>query len=425
MWAKITTGLLCLFLFSLAFMQPAMNFSGANVQISDLLFLVLVISLAVSVATGQIKPRRSPFVWLFLGFTIVMSLSAAFSANVPQSLVKLAGKIYLAAVPYLVMTILDTDRKYRIALGAWIAGAAVCVGVGLLSLLLFYVDRPNPLLGYTLFHLGTLPPGDYPRLASTFVNANMLANYLNVSLLIVIAGIAGVIGRRLRTVMIAGVLFVATFTISPGLGGIFLAAGLLLFFVGYAGADYPAWLRRLIIAGCFAGAAAIIFAASVSPARQPEPAFGFDVGDIHLEPSSRFMTWRGAFGTFTDHPLLGVGVGLETCRVAYIDLSGRNQLLTEAHNAFINVAADSGILGFAATFGIVFFFARRINSKDNTTRILAIALICGFLYHGLTGSFEDSRHLWALMGLIGFRNADIGSRNSDVGLRNWVRNLWN
>lgn len=425
MSAKITTGLLCVFLFSLAFMQPAIDLSGAKVQISDLIFVVLVISLSVSVATGQIKPRRTPYVWLFLGFSIVMLLSAAFSANIPKSVIRLGGKVYLAAIPYVVMTTLDSHVKFRIATGSWIAGAAVCVGVGLMSLLLFYVDRGNPLLGYTLFHLGTLPPGDYPRLASTFVNANMLANYLNVSLLIVVAGIAGVIGRGLRTGLIAGVLIVATFTISPGLGGFFLAAGMVLWFFNDARPAFPTWIRKVLVGAGIIGAAAFVFAASVSPARQPEPVFAFDVGDVHLEPSSRFLTWRAAIGTFTDHPLLGVGVGLETCRVGYSDLSGRDQLLTEAHNAFINVAADSGVLGFAATFGIVFFFGRRITSPDFAARILAIALICGFLYHGLTGSFEDSRHLWALMGLIGFRNADIGSRNSDVGLRNWVRNLWN
>lgn len=411
MSAKITTGLLCLFLFSLAFMQPAINLSGAKVQISDLVFVLLVISLTLSVATGQIKPRRTPYVWLFLGFSIVMTLSAAFSANVSQSFVKLAGKIYLAAVPYVLMTILDSHRKFRIALGAWIAGTAVCVVVGLVSLLLFYVDRGNPLLNYTLFHLGTLPPGDYPRLASTFVNANMLANYLNVSLLIVVAGVVGVIGRGLRTGLVAGVLIVAAFTISPGLGGIFLAAGSVLWLFNDARPAFPFWMRRALVGACIFGAVAFLLAASVSPARQPEPAFAFEVEGVHLEPSSRFMTWQAAFATFAEHPLLGVGVGLETCRVAYVDLSGRNQLLTEAHNALINVAADSGLLGFIATFGIVFFFARRISSTDYATRILAIALICGFLYHGLTGSFEDSRHLWALMGLIAFRNSDLGFRN--------------
>ncbi len=404
MSAKITAFILYLFIFSLAFMQPAINFSGAQVQISDLIFVVLVISLSVSLFFGTIRLRRTPYIWLFGIFAAVMFLSAAFSADPSRSFVKLAGKIYLAAVPYVVMTVLDADEKFRFALRAWIAGTAVCVALGLLSLMLFYLDRENPLLGYTLFHLGTLPPGDYPRLASTFVNANMLANYLNVSVLVIVAGIAGVIGRKLRTAMLCGVLAVAVFTISPGLGGIFLAAALLLWLVGYAGADYPGWLRRLVIAGCIAGAAAFVFAATVSPARQPDPLFAVDVGELHLEPSSRLMTWRAASATFLQHPLLGIGVGLDTCRVAYLDLSDRHQLLTEAHNAFINVAADSGLLGFAATFGIVLFFARRINSKDNTTRILAIALVCGFLYHGITGSFEDSRHLWALMGLVGFRN---------------------
>jgi hypothetical protein len=41
------------------------------------------------------------------------------------------------------------------------------------------------------------------------------------------------------------------------------------------------------------------------------------------------------------------------------------------------------------------------DSAVGTIRVgLAIAFVSAFLFEGLTGSFEDTRHLWILMGLI-------------------------
>jgi len=42
---------------------------------------------------------------------------------------------------------------------------------------------------------------------------------------------------------------------------------------------------------------------------------------------------------------------------------------------------------------------------------VGLALICSFVYQGLTGSYEDARHLWVLMGI--FMAADRVENHAD------------
>jgi O-antigen ligase len=84
---------------------------------------------------------------------------------------------------------------------------------------------------------------------------------------------------------------------------------------------------------------------------------------------------------------------------------GTMSLLTDAHNTFLNVAAQAGILGLIGIIAIVAVvlrkgFAKTEGSDFYILRGLAIAFVAALVYDGLTGSFEDARHLWVLMGLI-------------------------
>ena len=111
--------------------------------------------------------------------------------------------------------------------------------------------------------------------------------------------------------------------------------------------------------------------------------------------------------TFTQYPVFGKGVGQDACEVRYLDLSGNNQYLTDAHNMLFNVAAQEGVFGIIAVLLISVYFIKRLfplnvaDSEANVIRIgLAIALVNAFVYQGLSGSFEDARHLWVLTGFL-------------------------
>src|SRR6185369_1112139 len=82
-------------------------------------------------------------------------------------------------------------------------------------------------LQFTLSSFGTLPPGNYPRLMATFLNMNMLCNYLSVSVvMLLIARMLGWISGLVFYSILAVVGLTAAFTISPGLGGVALSGGI-------------------------------------------------------------------------------------------------------------------------------------------------------------------------------------------------------
>ena len=248
-------------------------------------------------------------------------------------------------------------------------------------------------------------PGPYPRLESTFAYPAMLTNFLTVSLLILlIARRLGWIGSPVFYLLLVPILVTSVFSLTPGLGGIFLAIGLWL----YASERIRA--PRLAFAALAGGAmAALLFvlAATVTPIIHPTAPFLIHVPGLgqELAPSVRLMTWIDAIARFTEHPLLGAGIGSDAVAVRYADPSGNLHRLTDAHNVFLNVAVQCGLVGVAA---IIWLIVRVANStgklrlnRDNVVRLgIGLAWLNAFVYQGLTGSYEDARHLWVLLGLL-------------------------
>jgi O-antigen ligase len=77
--------------------------------------------------------------------------------------------------------------------------------------------------------------------------------------------------------------------------------------------------------------------------------------------------------------------------------------LTDAHNVWLSVAAQEGIVGLLAFVSVVLFLLKGggwFKSDASIHAGLTIAFIGAFLYQRLSGSFEDARHIWVLMGML-------------------------
>jgi O-antigen ligase len=129
--------------------------------------------------------------------------------------------------------------------------------------------------------------------------------------------------------------------------------------------------------------------------------------DLTLAPSGRLMIWTDAVRNFLAHPLTGRGIGVDPVLVHYLDPSGVYETSTDAHNVFLSIAVQCGIVGLAAFL----LLARELVARTLPLRIAGDAsaivrtgvgagLLIALLYEGLGGSFEDSRHLWAAFGLL-------------------------
>lgn len=405
--AAAARGLLFLLIFSTAFMQPRLRMLTFDIVPTDFIFLPLAFAFAAAVLLRQAPWPRERVYWLLAAYFAAMVISALASATTDlRTVAKLSSQAYLLSLPVLVASLIRDEGDFRRALQVWLAGSAVVGAVCVTTLFLFYLDPDNELLPRLLNGFGTLPPGHYPRVRLTFLNANMLCNYLTVSFcILLVARRLGWIRKGAAGLLAAGILLAAMFTISPGLGGILLAAGL---WAWLSEKDRsPARARLWLVAG---SAAAILFVAAmaVTPIHHPTAPFLIQLPgtDLVLAPAGRLMIWTDAVGNFLADPLFGRGIGERAVSVRYLSPSGQDQHLSDAHNSFLSLAVQCGIVGLAAFLALIGYMARKTlplrlaGSGKGVARLgLGLALLNGFAYQGLGGAFEDSRHLWLLFGL--------------------------
>jgi O-antigen ligase len=117
------------------------------------------------------------------------------------------------------------------------------------------------------------------------------------------------------------------------------------------------------------------------------------------------MVWIESSKTFLDNFLFGKGIGQDSCRVFFQNSDGSFSLLTDAHNIFLSVASQTGVLGLLAIAALLFSvlkisFIDGFKQQNTLLFSLGLGFFAAAFYQGLLGSFEDARHLWILTGLI-------------------------
>lgn len=132
----------------------------------------------------------------------------------------------------------------------------------------------------------------------------------------------------------------------------------------------------------------------------------------HYQSSSddRISLWTSAWHMFQDYPVLGIGPGNFPVVYAsnYILPQAKEPNLVHAHNNFIHMLAEMGIIGeiaFVYMFGYILFamyYRYRLNPQDTWT-IAAFIITISLLTQGLTeynfGNSNVIRMYWFMMGL--------------------------
>jgi O-antigen ligase len=396
--SRLAEWLFIALVFALPLVRPFnLSLFDFTIPPSDFIFVAAAIVWIVAEVAGRAEFRRSRFYLPLALYLSAMIVSTALSEDVRQSAIKLAGEAYLIGLAVLTFNLVTSIRILKRVMIAWLVGTSVTVLVGVAGAILFYAGVRDHDVNLALSGYGSLPPGDYPRIQALFDNMNMLCNYLNVSLVIaLIAHSEGWIGRRVFLALGFALWTCAFFTLSPGLGGMFLSVAL--------------WARmkdsgkRLVLIVASLLAVAFFVAATISPVSTGQRQFLIlPFTQIRIEPSSRALAWQSSLETIKRHPVFGRGVGMEVADVNYLAASGFRQRLTDAHNVWLSVAAQEGIVGLMAFASVVLFLLKGIRWFKSNASIhsgLAIAFAGAFLYQGLSGSFEDARHIWVLMGML-------------------------
>ena len=349
---------------------PVMSFfhlrlGGQALLLCDFIFVLVVLASLPALFRRALRPG------IFEAFLVFY-----LAATLVSTLVSGAGYLGVVKVAYLVcvagLTRRIAQRSPEAAVTAWLVGTGMAVIGCFLGVATSYLGWSSPAENPLLGPWGNVPAGPYPRVNSVFLNANMLCNYLTVG-----AALAWYRGYRL---FLVGIVTASLFSFSPGLGGMALVLGL------------SARRFRGAIAVGLVLAVLSLGAILISPAALLEGS---------LEPSGRLLSWKEAIEDWAAHPFTGVGPGANSIRVRYRVPSGMTKYSTDAHNVWLSVASQMGILGLAALLGLILYSLRRAPSRPPGLRdALRVALVGTWVIQGLSGSFEDSRHLWVLLGML-------------------------
>lgn len=387
-------------IFLAATMKPFLFVANQRLSPPDILFPAAFVLMLTAVAARQLRLRYDrSFVYLAAYF-LAMLISSVFSVDPRTSYFRLAGEIYLLGLAAMIIVQLDNEARLRHAVYAWLAGTALAVSIALISIPLYYLSPDNWLLAHTLYTFGAVPVVNFPRVSSTMISASMFCNFLTVGIaLLYLARVRSWISRRIFVLSLAASVLAALSTISIGIGGIALVIGVCTYLT--RSITRPRLAKASLVVGV--AAAAVFYFMSFAALRPHATSpFSIDLPLIgNIQPSSRVLVWIASFRTFADDPLTGKGLGQPACAVSFQNTDGSYSMLTDAHNIFLSVAAQSGSLGLAAIIALSFYLWRLgRRSDDPAVKLIWAALVSAFLYQGTVGAYEEARHLWILIGIL-------------------------
>ena len=162
-------------------------------------------------------------------------------------------------------------------------------------------------------------------------------------------------------------------------------------------------------------AVSIIFVALISTVLVNNPKFMYRLDTIddfnkYQSNTERILIWQSAWNMFKDHPILGVGLGqyTENYQQKYISPQAKEPNLTHAHNNFMQMLAENGIVGFAGfviMFGYVIF--KNLIAWFRTRNVYALMIVSAtvcLLLQGFTeynvGNSAVIKMYWLVLGLL-------------------------
>ena len=98
--------------------------------------------------------------------------------------------------------------------------------------------------------------------------------------------------------------------------------------------------------------------------------------------SGRLQFWQTGWKIFLDHPLIGAGLDAFGSAYTRYDLSNGTLRVQQAHNDYLQILADAGVIGLAFVVAFVFFLFRSSlntigSSTDDLRRGAAIGALAG------------------------------------------------
>lgn len=387
---------LCLLPFAVAFGSMAeIRLGGVNVTAGDVLVVLLLGSwIAGMIAARRIAIPHAPLLFPLLAFLAAIMLSTLASTSLELCIKETVKWIEVLAI-YLFMASRGADaglrpepqthsqsarvdpaiRQVPVLAATWVVWALLGAGsIEALAGAYQFVRRIGP-EGFVLF-------GRFMRAYGHFAQPNPFAGYLGLTIPLAYALSLGSLSPRgispgEQAAAVRHVLHRFAAAAAPVVAlGAMVAAALMSWsrgaWVGLAAALVTitvARSRRALL-GTVAAGLFLMYVLLIGGARFLPPALvqrvsdflpyasGIDVRTVQVTDANyalveRMAHWEAAASMLADHPWIGVGIG--NYAVAYPQYAvGRwRDPLGHAHNYYLNIAAESGIIGLAAYLALV------------------------------------------------------------------------
>ncbi len=137
---------------------------------------------------------------------------------------------------------------------------------------------------------------------------------------------------------------------------------------------------------------------------------GVHVTDENFAVVERLAHWQAALGMLNDHPLLGVGIGNYVPVYPGYALPGWEDPLGHAHNYYLHIAAETGLLGLGAyllvilaCFWLGWRVLREVSGHWQGVALGILGVLAAFSVHSLFDNLYVhgmNMHLAILLGLI-------------------------
>ena len=400
---------LCLLCFAIPFGSLfEFNIGGITVGVTEgLVGLMMAAWIARSIAlreTGWTWPRLSGALALFVGATLLSLLNAT---ALPFAFKEIAKWIEFMAVMVFVANAVTRKQSHFVVASLMLAGVAQAA----LGAYQFFTQS-----GPEFFVLR----GRFLRAYGTFEQPNPYAGYLGLIAPLAFAIAISWIGQRAPTgnakpSRIPGwLVWLALFSfaaISVAIGmswsrGGWLAFGAAFMAVNLArsrkGTALVAVLVALVVLAGLLGTVRVLPESitqrltSFLPLVGVQDVRGMQVTDENYAALERIAHWQAALDMWRDHPWLGVGFGNYEAAYPEYALPKWPLALGHAHNYYLNIAAESGLLGlvtYLVLWGTALWQTWQVAQRPADRYIRALALgALGMLVHVSVHNVVDN--LW-------------------------------
>lgn len=363
-----------LFIFMIPW-EGAITLSGGTTGVALVGFVLAAVWLTLVVMRRRLRQPHPFFIVLYL-FVMWNMMSVFWSEDIGTTFSQATTWVQLFAFTYILWDLFRTRAFVTTGLQAYVLGAYVAIGTAIAS-----------------FISGNAFYATYQRFAPTGVNPDGFgfAIALAIPMAWYLGGLQDTPGPQ-RLLRILNYLYIPAAFLGLALSGTRTALIAAIAGMGYGLFSLSRMRLQARIAAFMLVAVAIIALLPFVQDLRSFQRFGTTVSEVtDGDLNMRVPIWLDGLNSIAERPVLGIGSG------TYHQMSSLNK---EAHNSFLSVTVELGLIGLSL-FGLII----AISATEAWTRLrseagfwLTLILVWGIGASALT--WEDRRSTWLVLVLV-------------------------